>query len=53
MQKEMHVGLAIHEFDVGVFESVFFVQNRELVEKVPSPHTYLLLGDAYMDIQEV
>ncbi|XP_041939131.1 tetratricopeptide repeat protein 21B [Alosa sapidissima] len=25
---------------------------RELVEKVPSPHTYLLLGDAYMDIQE-
>jgi tetratricopeptide repeat protein 21B len=26
---------------------------RELVDKQPSPHTYLLLGDAYMNIQEV
>uniref|UniRef100_A0A3P8VGK7 Tetratricopeptide repeat domain 21B n=1 Tax=Cynoglossus semilaevis TaxID=244447 RepID=A0A3P8VGK7_CYNSE len=25
---------------------------REMVEKMPSPHTYLLLGDAYMNIQE-
>ncbi|CAN9497793.1 unnamed protein product [Ophioblennius macclurei] len=25
---------------------------REMVEKLPSPHTYLLLGDAYMKIQE-
>lgn len=24
-----------------------------MVEKLPSPHTYLLLGDAYMNIQEV
>lgn len=26
---------------------------RELVDKYPSPHTCLLLGDAYMSIQEV
>lgn len=26
---------------------------RELVDKNPSPHTCLLLGDAYMSIQEV
>ncbi|XP_053733860.1 tetratricopeptide repeat protein 21B isoform X1 [Synchiropus splendidus] len=25
---------------------------RDMVEKLPSPHTYLLLGDAYMNIQE-
>lgn len=25
---------------------------RDLVEKLPCPHTYLLLGDAYMNIQE-
>lgn len=25
---------------------------REIVEKLPSPQTYLLLGDAYMNIQE-
>ncbi|CAL8268669.1 unnamed protein product [Lota lota] len=25
---------------------------REMVEKMPSSHTYLLLGDAYMNIQE-
>uniref|UniRef100_A0A671XGP1 Tetratricopeptide repeat domain 21B n=1 Tax=Sparus aurata TaxID=8175 RepID=A0A671XGP1_SPAAU len=25
---------------------------REMVEKLPSPHTYLLLGDAYINIQE-
>lgn len=25
---------------------------REMVEKLPIPHTYLLLGDAYMNIQE-
>lgn len=24
-----------------------------MVEKLPIPHTYLLLGDAYMNIQEV
>lgn len=24
-----------------------------MVEKLPSPHTYLLLGDAYINIQEV
>lgn len=27
--------------------------SREMVEKLPSTHTYLLLGDAYMHIQEV
>lgn len=27
--------------------------SRELVEKNPAPQTYLLLGDAYMSIQEV
>ena len=27
--------------------------SREMVEKLPSPHTYLLLGDAYINIQEV
>lgn len=26
---------------------------RDMVEKLPSTHTYLLLGDAYMHIQEV
>uniref|UniRef100_A0A8C2CP45 Tetratricopeptide repeat domain 21B n=1 Tax=Cyprinus carpio TaxID=7962 RepID=A0A8C2CP45_CYPCA len=25
---------------------------RDLVDKLPSPHTFLLLGDAYMNIQE-
>ncbi|XP_072435599.1 tetratricopeptide repeat protein 21B isoform X3 [Chiloscyllium punctatum] len=25
---------------------------RDLVDKLPGPHTYLLLGDAYMNIQE-
>ncbi|XP_027722007.1 tetratricopeptide repeat protein 21B isoform X2 [Vombatus ursinus] len=25
---------------------------RDLVEKLPNPHTFLLLGDAYMNIQE-
>lgn len=29
------------------------ILNRDLVEKMPSSHTYLLLGDAYMNIQEV
>ena len=29
------------------------VVNRELAEKFPSPETYILLGDAYMSIQEV
>lgn len=29
------------------------VLNRDLVEKMPSSHTYLLLGDAYINIQEV
>jgi len=27
--------------------------DRELAEKFPSPETYILLGDAYMSIQEV
>lgn len=27
--------------------------HREIVEKRSSPHTYLLLGDAYMNILEV
>lgn len=27
--------------------------TREMVDKLPSPHTYLLLGDAYISIQEV
>lgn len=26
---------------------------REMVEKLPGTHTYLLLGDAYINIQEV
>ena len=29
------------------------IVERELVDKQPSPHTCLLLGDAYMAIQEV
>ena len=35
------------------WEFVFFVADRELAEKFPSPETYNLLGDAYMNIQEV
>ena len=31
---------------------IFLSQYRELCEKHPSPHTSLLLGDAYMNIQE-
>ncbi|XP_041117878.1 tetratricopeptide repeat protein 21B-like [Polyodon spathula] len=33
----------------GLFASCY----RELVEKLPNCHTYLLLGDAYFNIQEV
>lgn len=29
------------------------ILTREMVDKLPSPHTYLLLGDAYISIQEV
>ena len=31
----------------------YFLSCRELVDKNPSAHTCLLLGDAYMSIQEV
>lgn len=30
-----------------------FCLIRDLVDKLPSPHTFLLLGDAYINIQEV
>uniref|UniRef100_A0A673CVP2 Tetratricopeptide repeat domain 21B n=1 Tax=Sphaeramia orbicularis TaxID=375764 RepID=A0A673CVP2_9TELE len=33
-------------------KSLYASCYREIVEKLPSPHTYLLLGDAYMNIQE-
>ncbi|KAK7913141.1 hypothetical protein WMY93_013352 [Mugilogobius chulae] len=35
-----------HRRDKGLYASCY----REIVEKLPSPHTYLLLGDAYMNI---
>ena len=31
----------------------FCIVDSELAEKLPSPETYILLGDAYMSIQEV
>ncbi|KAF7660541.1 hypothetical protein LDENG_00280090 [Lucifuga dentata] len=31
---------------------LYAICYREIAEKLPSPHTYLLLGDAYMNIQE-
>uniref|UniRef100_A0AAQ4RG08 Tetratricopeptide repeat domain 21B n=1 Tax=Gasterosteus aculeatus aculeatus TaxID=481459 RepID=A0AAQ4RG08_GASAC len=37
-----------HRKDKRLYASCF----REMVEKMPSPYTYLLLGDAYMNIQE-
>ncbi|XP_038145708.1 tetratricopeptide repeat protein 21B [Cyprinodon tularosa] len=37
-----------HRRDKRLYASCY----REMVEKLPSPHTYLLLGDAYMYIQE-
>ncbi|KXJ11499.1 tetratricopeptide repeat protein 21B [Exaiptasia diaphana] len=37
-----------HRKDKRLYASVY----RELVDKNPSPHTCLLLGDAYMSIQE-
>ncbi|XP_030641842.1 tetratricopeptide repeat protein 21B [Chanos chanos] len=37
-----------HRKDKRLFVSCY----KELVEKLPNPHTYLLLGDAYMNIQE-
>ncbi|KAM9306008.1 tetratricopeptide repeat protein 21B [Gastrophryne carolinensis] len=37
-----------HRKDKKLYVSCY----RDLVEKVPSSHTYLLLGDAYMNIQE-
>lgn len=27
--------------------------SREIAERIPSPRSFLLLGDAYMNIQEV
>ena len=36
-----------------LFNADFFSLFRELVDKNPSAHTCLLLGDAYMSIQEV
>ena len=38
-----------HRKDKRLYASCY----RELVDKHPSPHTCLLLGDAYMSIQEV
>lgn len=38
-----------HRKDKRLYASVY----RELVDKNPSAHTCLLLGDAYMSIQEV
>jgi tetratricopeptide repeat protein 21B len=38
-----------HRKDKKLYASCY----RELVDKNPSPHTCLLLGDAYMSIQEV
>jgi len=37
----------------GGQHTVVCVVDRELAEKFPSPETYILLGDAYMSIQEV
>ncbi|XP_035995285.1 tetratricopeptide repeat protein 21B isoform X2 [Fundulus heteroclitus] len=37
-----------HRREKRLYESCY----REMVAKVPSPHTYLLLGDAYMNILE-
>ncbi|KAM4698341.1 tetratricopeptide repeat protein 21B isoform 1-T1 [Rhinophrynus dorsalis] len=37
-----------HRKDKKLYVSCY----RDLVEKLPSSHTYLLLGDAYMNIQE-
>ncbi|XP_068186204.1 tetratricopeptide repeat protein 21B [Antennarius striatus] len=37
-----------HRKDKRLYASCY----REMVEKLPSPHTYLLLGDAYINIQE-
>ncbi|OCT63545.1 hypothetical protein XELAEV_18044641mg [Xenopus laevis] len=37
-----------HRKDKKLFVSCY----RDLVDKLPSSHTYLLLGDAYMNIQE-
>lgn len=34
-------------------EQVLSSVSSDLVEKLPSAHTLLLLGDAYMNIQEV
>ncbi|XP_020499812.1 tetratricopeptide repeat protein 21B [Labrus bergylta] len=37
-----------HRKDKRLYASCY----REMVEKLPSPHTYLLLGDAFINIQE-
>lgn len=46
-QSRTHTHTFLHTF------KNIYVFNRDLVEKMPSSHTYLLLGDAYMYIQEV
>ena len=42
--------LLIQNFDFS--NSPNFSVYRELIDKKPSPESYLLLGDAYMSIQE-
>lgn len=37
----------------SLIDVFFLILCRELVDKNPSAHTCLLLGDAYMSIQEV
>uniref|UniRef100_A0A665UEK1 Tetratricopeptide repeat domain 21B n=1 Tax=Echeneis naucrates TaxID=173247 RepID=A0A665UEK1_ECHNA len=47
--KEKMAGIYLnHRKEKRLYASCY----REMVEKLPSPHTYLLLGDAYMNIQE-
>lgn len=35
------------------YEQLSFLYFREIVEKNPSPQAFVMLGDAYMSIQEV
>ncbi|KAM9344194.1 tetratricopeptide repeat protein 21B isoform 2-T2 [Pholidichthys leucotaenia] len=47
--KEKMAGIYLnHRKEKRLYASCY----REMVEKLPSPHTYLLLGDAYMNIHE-
>uniref|UniRef100_S4RS46 Tetratricopeptide repeat domain 21B n=1 Tax=Petromyzon marinus TaxID=7757 RepID=S4RS46_PETMA len=46
-EKMAHVYLH-HRKDKNLYAACY----RELVEKLPGPHTFILLGDAYMNIQE-